>query len=68
MQRVRAAGVGPDGGKGDLALGALLEEHAALFVEEKDAKGAVRRAPRFGRVEDMGLIPSKRIERERGGA
>lgn len=41
-QRVRAAGVGPHIGEGDLLSGALLEEQLVLVVEEEDGKGTVQ--------------------------
>lgn len=41
-QRVRAAGVGPHVGEGDLLSGALLEEQLVLVVEEEDGKGTVQ--------------------------
>lgn len=40
-QRVRAAGVGPLIGEGNLLGSALLEEKAVVGVEEEDGKGAV---------------------------
>lgn len=41
---VRAAGVGPHVGEGDLFRGALLEEQLVLVVEEEDGEGSVEEA------------------------
>eukprot|EP00964_Phaeocystis_antarctica_P045491 scaffold26186_cov51-Phaeocystis_antarctica.AAC.4 len=46
VQRVRAAGVGPHAREGDLRLGALRDEHAALRVEDEDGEGAMQPASR----------------------
>lgn len=43
-ERVRAAGVGPHVGEGDLLRGALLQEELVLVVEEEDGEGAVEEA------------------------
>ena len=41
---VRAAGVGPHIGEGDLFRGALLEQQLVLVVEEEDGEGSVEEA------------------------
>lgn len=43
-ERVRAAGVCPHVGEGDLFGGALLQEELVLVVEEKDGEGSVEQA------------------------
>lgn len=39
---MRAAGVGPGEGEGDLVVGALLEKKAAERIKEEDAEGPVQ--------------------------
>jgi hypothetical protein len=41
-KRVRAAGVGPHVGEGDLLRGSLLQKKAVLVVEEEDGESAVQ--------------------------
>ena len=50
VQRVAAAGVGPDAGEGDLAGGALLQQQLALGREEEHGESAVQQAPRLPRL------------------
>jgi len=41
-KRVRAAGVGPHVGEGDLLAGALLQKEALVGVEQKNGEGTVQ--------------------------
>ena len=70
-QRMGAAGVGPHVREGDLGAGALLEEEAALRVEEEDAEGPVQDAAGLWwlRVEREGQVRSDQVRdgrRQRG--
>ena len=74
VQRVAAAGVGPDAGEGDLAGGALLQQQAVLRVEQEHGEGAVQQPRRLlgrkpgGRGEAGALVGLRHSGCRRGGA